>query len=423
VRGAAGAASPGGELMENARAQTAAEQAARASYGRLVALLAARAGDIASAEDALAEALAAALRQWPLEGVPDSADAWLLTVARRALSAGYRHARVRDAAEEAIMMIDAERADRPENAFPDERLKLLFVCAHPAIDRAIHTPLMLQAVLGIDAARIAAAFLVAPAAMGQRLVRAKAKIRDAGIGFVVPEGDQLPARMAAVLDAVYAAYGTGWDDAVAVDGRYAGLAGEAVFLARLLVEMLPEAADAWGLLALLLHCEARRDARRDAAGGYVPLDRQDHALWSRDLVGEAERALGRAAALGGYGPYQTEAAIQSLHVHGRLTGLDVRATICGLYDVLAERDPSIGRLIARAVAHGAWSGAKTGLALLAALPEALVAAHQPYWAARAHLLGAAGRNAEAHAAYARAIGLAGDPAVQAFLRDRQAGCG
>src|SRR5438445_857737 len=189
-----------------------------------------------------------------------------------------RHAKVSAAAATALEIV-AERAQRESVVFPDERLKLLFVCAHPAIDEAARTPLMLQTVLGLDAARIASAFLVTPATMSQRLVRVKAKIRDAGIRFEIPEPRDLPSRLDAVLQAVYAAYGSGWEDVAGADPRRRGLAEEAIWLGRLVVRLLPDEPEAHGLLALMLHCEARRGARRDAAGGYVPLTRQDVTLW------------------------------------------------------------------------------------------------------------------------------------------------
>lgn len=396
--------------MTDARA--AAERAARGSYGRLVALLAARSGDIAAAEDALADAFAAALRVWPDRGVPDRPEAWLLTAARRTLGHGHRHDKVRDAAAAPLRLLAEECADLGSD-FPDERLRLLFVCAHPAIDEGVRTPLMLQTVLGLDAQRIAAAFLVAPAAMGQRLVRAKAKIRDARIPFEPPDTQALPERLGPVLAAVYAAYGSAWDAGPGADAPHS-LAGEALFLARLLADLLPEEPEAKGLLALLLHCEARADARR-IGGAYVPLAEQDPARWSRPTIGEAEALLRAAAMAGRPGRYQTEAAIQSWHVAARARGADP-AALALLYDHLAAATPALGVLVARAAAHGEARGAEAGLALLDALEPDRVRSYQPYWAARAHLLRVAGQ--EATPAYDRAIGLATDPAVRAFLAAR-----
>lgn len=249
-------------------ARCAIEHAARDSYGRLVAFLAARSRDVAAAEDALADAFEAALETWPLCGVPQKPEAWLLTVARRRLIDNARHVRVQtDAAP--TLRAAAEEAEELATGmvFPDERLKLMFICAHPAIAAATRTPLMLQTVLGLDAARIASAFLARPTAMGQRLARAKAKIRDARIRFELPEAQELPARLDFVLEAIYAAYGSGWDDAAGADPRRKGLAADAIDLGRLLLQHMPAAPEAQGLLALMLYCEARlgAGARRPAA--------------------------------------------------------------------------------------------------------------------------------------------------------------
>ncbi len=269
------------------------EHVARESYGRLIAFLSARTGDVAAAEDALGDAFVTALHKWPHDGVPVKPEAWLLTAARRRLIDRLRHDRVRLEAAPTLraLMSEAESISAAESinedAFPDERLKLLFVCAHPDIDRGMHTPLMLQVVLGLDAATIASAFLTSPATMGQRLSRAKARIRDAGIAFEIPDRGELPVRLDAVLDAIYAAYGSGWDDVCGSDPRRAGLAQEAVWLARTLLELLPDEPETRGLLALMLYCEARRPARRTAEGNYVPMSEQDVSLWSAVDVGRS----------------------------------------------------------------------------------------------------------------------------------------
>lgn len=395
----------------NQQAWAAAEAAARASYGRLLAYLAARSGDLAGAEDALAEAFAAALASWPTQGVPERPEAWLLTAARRRLGHGARHHRVRAAAAAPLAMLAEAASAREAPGIPDERLALLFVCAHPAIEPAMHTPLMLQVVLGLDAQRVGAAFLVAPAAMGQRLVRAKAKIRDAGIRFAVPEPEHLAERLAPVLEAIYAAFGTGWEGAASGGG---GLADEAVWLARLTAALLPEEPEALGLLALLLHCRARQAARRQA-GGFVPLSEQDTRLWSAPMIAEAEAVLLRASALGRMGRFQLEAAIQSAHA-ARARGLAVDwAGIATLYGALLALAPTLGARVAHAAAVGEAAGAADGLRLLEAIEGA--SAYQPWWAVRAHLLARLGR-AGAGAAYAEAARLSGDPAVRGFLAGR-----
>ena len=397
----------------------AAELAARSSYGRLLAYLAAQSRDVTAAEDALGEAFVAALETWPRAGVPDKPEAWLLAVARRRLIDGARHAKVEDVAA-AALRIEVDRAEQEASSkalFPDERLKLLFVCAHPAIDEPARTPLMLQTVLGLDAARIASAFLVAPAAMGQRLVRVKAKIRDAGIRFEIPEPRELPSRLEAVLDAIYAAYGSAWEDVAGADPRRQGLAEEAIWLGRLVTGLLPDEPEAQGLLALMLHCAARREARRNADGRYVPLTSQDVALWSRPLFEEAEAILATASKARKPGRFQLEAAIQSVHAQRAGTGRTDWEAIALLYEGLIRLAPTIGAQVGAAAALAEAKGDDAGLAALEAIPPDAVSAYQPYWALRAHLLKRLGRPAEASEAYARAIGLSEDPAVRQFLRD------
>ena len=406
-------------------AHEAVVAAARQSYGRLVAYLAARLHDLAAAEDALSDAFERALRTWPDEGVPRSPEAWLLTAARRRLIDALRHDQVRRDAEPLLSLLaDLRDPEDPDDAadIPDERLQLMFVCAHPAIDRSVRTPLMLQAVLGLDAASIAAAFLVAPAAMGQRLVRAKTKIRDAGIAFELPREAQLPERLDAVLDAIYAAYGTGWD-AVGAQGRHAGLAGEAVQLARVLVALMPDAPEALGLLSLMLYCESRRDARRAPQGGYVALAEQDVRRWSRPLIEEADTLLRRAGAFARPGRYQLEAAIQSVHAERERSGITHWDVIADLYEVLIRGWPSTGARVAGAAATAEAFGAQAGLDRLDAIEADTVASYQPWWAVRAHLLAQLRRDTEAIDAYERAIGLAEDADVRAFLQSRRARLG
>jgi predicted RNA polymerase sigma factor len=398
-------------------ARRTAERVARESYGRLIALVAARTRDIASAEDALGDAFQAALRTWPERGVPDNPEGWLMTAARRELGQRRRHANVRDRAIPTIELMLAEANDAPPDPFPDQRLKLLFVCAHPAIDESVRTPLMLQTILGLDAAAIGAAFLVAPATMGQRLVRAKAKIRTAGLRFEEPDAERLSERLSAVLDAIYASYGTAWDAEVGADPSR-GLGQEALYLARLIVGLLPNEPEPKGLLAMMLYCEARTPARRASDGSFVPLAEQRVELWSRTQIGEAEALLRDASQAGQYGRYQTEAAIQSVHVIGALNGQVQTKALVMLYDLLAARNPTIGVFVARAAAYGAAFGAEAGLAKLDELSDDLVQSYQPFWACRAHLQQLAGL--DANLAFDRAIGLSIDPAVRMYLTSRKA---
>lgn len=404
--------------MEDARATI--EVIARESYGRLIAYLAARTRDVAGSEDALGEALLAALETWPRNGVPHKPEAWLLTTARRRLIDRARHEQVRTTSASTLHLIakESDAAAAPD-PFPDERLKLLFVCAHPAIDASVHTPLMLQCVLGLDAASIAQAFLVSPTAMGQRLVRAKAKIRDTGIAFEVPEERELPQRLDAVLEAIYAAYGSGWEDTAGADPRRRGLADEAIQLTRLLVQQMPGEPEVRGLLALMLYCEARRPARRTPDGRYVPLTEQDTRLWSLPMIDEAEHELAVAAKLGRIGRFQLEAAIQSVHTERAHSGRTDWLAIASFYESLARFAPTLGAQIGRAVAVAEVNGPEVGLALLNEIEPADVAVYQPYWAARAHLLKKLARAPEALEAFDRAIGLAEDEAVRRFLLEQR----
>jgi predicted RNA polymerase sigma factor len=401
-------------------AQRTIERVARESYGRLVAYLSSHTRDVASAEDALSNALLSALTSWPRGGVPQNPEAWLLTTARHSLIDLIRHQQVALASEPTLLLLREESREMPLSVeFPDERLKLLFVCAHPAIDAAMHTPLMLQTVLGLDAARIAHAFLVSPTTMGQRLVRAKTKIRDAGIEFEVPQERELPERLDAVLEAIYGAFGIGWDDMAGVDQRGRDLAEESIWLARVLVDLMPNEAEVQGLLALMLHCAARRGARRAPDGRYVPLSQQEPERWSHPLLQEAERHLAEAARHGRVGRFQLEAAIQSVHAGRARSGRTEWPAIVLFYEQLIRISPTLGTRTGYAAAVGEASGAEAGLAVLDGIDRDDVSGYQPYWAVRAHLLQRLGKAAEAAEAFDRAVGLAEDPAVREFLLERR----
>lgn len=404
--------------MDVSPVTAAVEQAARDSYGRLLTFLAARSGDVAGAEDALGEAFVAALQHWSEDSIPANPEAWLLAAARRKWIDAVRRDQTRErfAPQLQHAMDSAFEATESSDGIPDERLKLLFVCAHPAIDPAARTPLMLQTVLGLSADRIASTFLSSPTAMGQRLVRAKAKIREAGIPFRVPPPEEWPERMSFVLDAVYAAYNAGWENAPEAGIGPPGLAGEAIWLARVLVRLIPDEPEALGLLALMLHGEARRSARLDGAESYVPLPEQDPARWRADLIAEAETTLFAAAALKRLGRFQIEAAIQSVHAQRALSGRIEWEAIALLYDLLISLTPALGARIGRAVAVCHARGPVAGLAMLNELPVERLQDHQPYWAAKAHLLSRVGQIDEARAAFTRALGLTENPGVRRYLR-------
>jgi RNA polymerase sigma factor (sigma-70 family) len=252
------------------QARATADAVARKSYGKLVAFLAARTRDVAGAEDALSEAFASALTDWTRNGCPQNPEAWLLTVARRKTIDMLRAARRHPSSSDELQLIEEALAAPTQGEIPDERLAMMFACAHPSIDAATRAPLMLQAVLGLDAKRIASAFLASPAAVSKRLVRAKQKIRQAGIPIRVPGREELPARLDTVLNAIYAAFSEGWTDPTGADAARRDLTEEALFLAGLVIVLLPEEPEALGLLALMLHAEARRRARRSDDGEFVP---------------------------------------------------------------------------------------------------------------------------------------------------------
>jgi predicted RNA polymerase sigma factor len=396
------------------------ERVARESYGRLVAYLSSHTRDVASAEDAFSNALVAALMSWPRDGVPQNPEAWLLTAARHSLIDGIRHQRVRLASEPTLQLLKESSTEGVlSTEFPDERLKLLFVCAHPAIDPAMHTPLMLQTVLGLDAARIAQAFLIAPKTMGQRLFRAKTKIRSGGIPFEIPQERDLPERLDAVLEAIYAAFGIGWDDMAGADQRGRNLAEEAMWLARVLLQLIPGEAEVLGLLALMLHCEARRPTRRGPDGRYIPLSEQDPTQWSLRLIAEAERHLSEAFKQRRPGRFQLEAAIQSVHTERASSGRTDWAAIALFYERLIRISPALGTRAGYAAAVAELKGPEAGLAVLESIDAEAGSHYQPYWAVRAHLLQRLGKTREASDAYDRAIGLTEDSAVRQFLLQKR----
>lgn len=395
-------------------ARAAAERIARETFGRLVASLAWRWRDLAAAQDALSDALLAALDRWPRDGVPQCPEAWLTTVAKRRLMQSARHRAMADDPALRVLLEVGEAVDAADG-LPDRRLALLFVCAHPDIDPKARTALMLQTVLGIDAARIASAFLVSPAAMAQRLVRAKQRIREARIAFELPAADELSSRLDAVLEAIYAAFSTDWDGGVAHPGTDGALADEAIFLARLVAGCLPGEPEAIGLLALLLSSHARRGARFDASGGFVPLARQDVSLWDAAAISEADQLLARAAASRRPGPLQLEAAIQSAHCQRLHTGRTPWAGIAQLHEVLHSLGPTVATATGFAVALIEAGDLERARECLDALRLQPVDTYQPYWIARWHLLRRVGDLPGADKALATGIGLTSDPRVRRWL--------
>ncbi|HEX6052537.1 MAG TPA: DUF6596 domain-containing protein [Gemmatimonadaceae bacterium] len=399
-----------------------AEDVARAAYGRLLAILAARDGDIQVAEDCLADAFAEALSSWPETGIPSNPSAWLLAVARNRRqdlrrSAAYRLADPLDEVERDGVLPVVPELD--PDAIPDRRLALLFVCAHPAIDPSAHTPLMLQTVLGFDAERIARAFVVPPSAMAQRLVRAKRRIRDARIPFVVPERGHMPARLAPVLEAIYGAYAIDFPLVAGTEPR-GSLADESHYLATTLADLLPDEPEALGLAALISLSLARRPARLTARE-FVPLDAQDCSRWDSELIALGEGYLHRARPLGRIGRFQLEAAIQSVHCARASSGVTDWRALRTLHEALVLIAPTLGARVANAAAVGRVEGATAGLDVLDAITDDAACRFQPAWVTRAHLLAEAGCAAEAVQAYERAISLTTDPAARRYLERRRSG--
>jgi predicted RNA polymerase sigma factor len=389
----------------------------RDSYGRLLAVLAAPTRDIAAAEDALADALERALARWPDDGIPANPDGWILTVARNRLRDFWKSSAHR--MTEPLSQIESSPKTLEDDipAIPDRRLELMLVCAHPAIAPNIRTPLMLQAVLGVEAAAIAEAFAVEPATMAQRLVRAKKRIRDAGIPFVLPERDDLATRLPAVLEAVYGAYAIDWQ-LTPQGAPIETLSAEALHLAMVLAELLPHEPEVLGLAALVCLSEARRPARRTADGSFVPLDQQDASRWDATLIARGEALLRRAHDLGEPGRFQYEAAIQSAHCARATQGRVDSHALQKLHRAVLRVAPSLGAAVASAAVDGEVDGPDAGLRALDANTDPAVERFQPAWTTRAHLLAKAGRAADAAEAYRRAIELTSDPGVTDYLSRR-----
>ena len=408
-----------GELGPASPAVRSAGVAARDSYGRLLALLAAATSDLAAAEDALADAFERALRTWPAQGVPGNPDAWLLTVARNRLRDEWKSARVQraaplDAVPDSLAHID----DVDIDAIPDRRLELMLVCAHPAIDRAMHTPLMLNTVLGFTAEQVGRAFSVPTPTMATRLVRVKKRIKATRIPFRIPDLADLPPRMAAVLEAVYGTYVIDW----ATGPQDRQLPSEALQLAEVLTALVPGDPEAHGLAALIELSAARAPARMDADGGFVPLAEQDPALWDQELIGRAHEHLRAAHVRRQLGRFQLEAAIQAVHCARAPDGTTDWPELLTLHRILQAVAPSLGSGVALAAVTAEVDGPAAGLTALDALlldagqPARLF---QPARATRAHLLDRLGRTAEAVAAYDSAISLTHDTAEREYLEGRR----
>ena len=400
-------------------AHDAITRAYRDEWARVVATLAKRFGDLDIAEEAAAEAYAIAVERWPVDGVPPNPGAWLTTTANRRAIDRIRRETKRDAKQtEAQMSYDD--APAPLGAIDDDRLRLVFTCCHPALAMETRVALTLRMVGGLTVAEIARAFLVQETTMAQRITRAKAKIKAAGIPYRVPEADDLPARVDGVLAVLYLVFNEGYLASSAdADPIRADLTGEAVRLTRLVRELMPEDGEVAGLLALMLLIEARRSARVSAHGELVTLDQQDRGAWDRALIAEGH-ALVRERLQSGQPPgrYQVLAAINAVHTDAG----DARDTdwsqVVALYDQLVRLDPSPVVTLNRAIAVAELDGPHVALAQVDALAEPLDGYHA-FHATRADLLRRLGRSTDARVAYDRAIALAGNTAESAYLTRRR----
>lgn len=392
-----------------------AEERARTGYGRLLALLSSATNDIAAAEDALADAFERALRAWPESGIPAYPDAWLLTVARNLLRDRWKSAE-----HTRTQQLDPEAGGLPHvlddidpDAIPDRRLELMLVCAHPAIAANARTALMLNTVLGFTAEQIARAYAVPAPTMSTRLTRAKSRIKAAHIPFRIPDRSDLPDRLDALLEAVYAAYTIEWS----TGPEASGLPPEGLQLAQVLAELMPRDAEVRGLAALVDLSAARRSARTDDEGRFVPLARQDPSRWNRALIDRGRAHLAAAHGLGQLGRFQLEAAIQALHC-ARIDGTEPDPTLLlQLHRALVDLAPSLGAVTALASVTADVDGPNAGLAVLDSQvgPGDTASRYQPAWVTRAHLLARAGRHADALKALDKALSLTHDPSQRAHL--------
>ena len=393
------------------------ERAFREEHGRVLAALISQLGDFTLAEDALQDALVNALERWEIDGVPRNPGAWLLTVARRRAIDRLRRSGAPERNSALLDSLTTQEEPGMDDSIPDDRLKLMFTCCHPALALEAQVALTLHTLGGLSTPEVARAFLVSVPAMAQRLARARAKIRNTGIPYRVPPAELLPERLEALLVVIYLIFNEGY---VATSGEALirrELCGEAIRLGRVLVALLPNSAEARGLLALMLLHDSRREARLNQTGELVLLDEQDRNRWDQDKIREGSAVLDEALALHDPGPYQVQAAISALHAEALTAEATDWPQIAALYNTLAKMNPSVVVEVNRAVAVGMAYGAQAGLQILLRL-ESQADGYYPYHAACADLLRRTNQREAAAEAYERALSLCGNSAERAYLQRR-----